>query len=476
MFGTRNKIREIETAISRYEGKKPSNLVEYIRSIVEAKQTVGPHIRNLVKGTIGIATKTSTFNVQLMHTAESLEKRSEVIKQAAQGLSGSIQQTNTNMIQIANNITEYVTFTQEISTQAVALLDMTEKNDRLIHSIRDMNQKILTYSDSMEKDMGSLLSIMESMRNIVAGINQIAEQTNLLALNASIEAARAGENGRGFAVVADEVRKLAETTKNQLASMTELVTDIEQASGKSSESAINTRNAILNMNKSIQEIADSMDNEKKVIQTVTNNVQEISSGSEEISANVQEVTATVQYLNEDADRLNELAGMLRSEAESVRSLGNSAENIETEISDLAKKSGSLCSESMCKISNEDFLQAVDNAIAAHAKWVDTLEGMAREMAIKAIQTDGTKCGFGHFYQSVKPVVPEVAEIWNRIDGVHIELHKLSHKVINGIKAADQAEASLGAREAKEKSNAIIEMLQQIRLLTEKLTEQNIHVL
>lgn len=61
--------------------------------------------------------------------------------------------------------------------------------------------------------MEELLTVIESMNEVINGINVISGQTNLLALNASIEAARAGEAGKGFAVVADEIRQLADQTK-----------------------------------------------------------------------------------------------------------------------------------------------------------------------------------------------------------------------------------------------------------------------
>ena len=59
---------------------------------------------------------------------------------------------------------------------------------------------------SLQKQFGSIVSLMRRIRDI-------AQRINLLALNAAIEAARAGDAGRGFAIVADEIRNLSRSTE-----------------------------------------------------------------------------------------------------------------------------------------------------------------------------------------------------------------------------------------------------------------------
>ncbi|KHF27021.1 Heme-based aerotactic transducer HemAT [Anoxybacillus sp. BCO1] len=74
--------------------------------------------------------------------------------------------------------------------------------------------------------MGKLQQAMKEIEHIASLVTSIADQTNMLSLNASIEAARAGEHGKGFAVVADEVRKLATQTKQSVADVSRVLSDI----------------------------------------------------------------------------------------------------------------------------------------------------------------------------------------------------------------------------------------------------------
>lgn len=99
-----------------------------------------------------------------------------------------------------NEITQYVLFGIDITSRRIAV-------------------------NQTRESMQGVLSVSQTISNIIGTINGISEQTNLLALNAAIEAARAGEVGRGFAVVADEVRNLASHSRDASDEIDKLVKD-----------------------------------------------------------------------------------------------------------------------------------------------------------------------------------------------------------------------------------------------------------
>ena len=131
---------------------------------------------------------------------------------------------NQNDIAVVNN---ELTAVEEATKNAANSAQASKLSvNRVIENTSQIVSKVSQLkTSSIELDKSST-----EISDIITFIASIADQTNLLALNAAIEAARAGEYGRGFAVVADEIRSLADNTKTATSKITNIISDVVNAS------------------------------------------------------------------------------------------------------------------------------------------------------------------------------------------------------------------------------------------------------
>jgi methyl-accepting chemotaxis protein len=137
---------------------------------------------------------------------------------------------------------------QEKATEAFELTEqvaeMCRRGDASAQQNAGKFQHIRSDMDVVAEAIDRLNEQTQSVGDIIATVNDLAEQSNLLSVNASIEAAKAGEHGKGFTVVAQEVKSLAEQSKQAVAQVRGVLSEIQKASAVAVQAAAQSREAV----------------------------------------------------------------------------------------------------------------------------------------------------------------------------------------------------------------------------------------
>ena len=192
-----------------------------------------------VRCEINVEAKMSELLENINELGEALENMSQENENSKKAIESSAKELNLTIDNITNT----------------TITDFKDNMNSIVERIHSVSNK----ENTMVGNLESLVENANDAKTILETIGDIADQTNLLALNAAIEAARAGEHGRGFAVVADEVRKLAERTQKSLTESSATTNILIQSIADSSDSLQNNAKDINHISEEVSDASNKMD-------------------------------------------------------------------------------------------------------------------------------------------------------------------------------------------------------------------------
>lgn len=417
----------------------------------------------------------STMDLTLETNIETVEKINTSIASEADNISESAKATAdiaTEVSKAHENLTSTII---EVSDESGKIMEDIHSCENALTSITGLSASAISTATEMKSDIYGLLDIIQNMNKVLEAINAISSQTNLLALNASIEAARAGESGRGFAVVAEEIRSLADETHTLTGRMGSFIDCIQDASRKSTESVDTTVEQLEHMNENLQSVWKITGSNREGIDHITDSVSSLAAVSEEISSSMNELDNQMQHVNEECQNLQKNTNSLTISSHAIAELVEPSKAIEKHLDESTKIMGEMAKDAFYMLDNQVVLNCLSSAIDAHKNWLDTLKSIAQTGKLRALQTDYTRCGLGHFYYAFKPLNQKVADIWNGLGEKHKRFHSYGTEMLQAVRSGRSGELQKIYEKAESGSRELISDFQELIQVIGTLSKEDIRI-
>lgn len=178
---------------------------------------------------------------------------------------------------------------------------------------------------------------------------------------------------------------------------------------------------------------------------------------------------------EECTALNEQSISLENVSDDLQNNMQPVSEIEKGLDDSAKLMGQMVEDVFYMLNNRQFITNVQNAITAHQNWLSTLNRMVKSRECLPLQTDDTKCAFGHFYYAMTPRNGMISPIWSGLAEKHRRFHGYGKNVINAIKSQDYMRAENEYKQAVKLSEDLIADFRRIIANAEALEKENLQV-
>jgi methyl-accepting chemotaxis protein len=473
-------------------------IVNYVREKMEGNETNLPEIRYglhkevydlfdrffkneemisiSAKDLLMLVTQMSSYDVNMSQISYDLKDFAKEIAELSESNLAIVEETTASMYVVTEAVNNSSATLEKLAESSEKLIEKNNESIQKLSEINKLKENVMENSTIMRDKIDELVELTNKVNEIVNSVGAIAEQTNLLSLNATIEAARAGENGKGFAIVAAEIRKLSDNTRKSLEGMSSFMSHIEAAAGNGRQSMINTIESSKEMSSKIDDVYSTMQSNMDLLNKTIDDVQLVNTTMSEVKISTNQINTAMETSSEDAEKLSFMTQTIFNDSMKSAELANQITKIDDSLSDITKNLFASLSGGAHNITNEEFKVNIMNARTAHRNWMVNLRKIVEEVKVYPLQTNSTKCAFGHFYHTISVDHPSIIEDWNAIEDIHNNFHDCGHKVINAIKNYQKSEAQTYFVEAETLSNKIFELLDKIEKEVDIQTKNGVQLI